>query len=124
MKLKLPLIVSEKTEAIKKIGIVKEYTDNTRLFYALKDISQKHPYYFIEVETTPYSVFVDTLGRWLWGFSFREKSMKIWGAVKLEKKQEGIAILIPDFTPEQGIYLLKWSIEKLKEKRSKNENNS
>jgi hypothetical protein len=120
MKLKLPL---PDKETQRGLLMKSDWTnDQTNFFYAMKDLSQKHPYYWIEVETDPFTILIDTLGRWMWGL--RVKDIWFYGAVKLEANENGCEIYIPENSPQQVKDLLEWCIKKLeeskKEKKGKN----
>ncbi len=112
MKLKLPLITAETPrEKYRTIEFRIE-----EVFYAMKDVSIKHPLYFIPVETEPYTVVIDTLGRWLWGISFKKKIL-FFGAVKFESykstKKEKVDILLPKFAPVHAKELIDWVADRI-----------
>lgn len=112
MKLNLPLITAETPrEKYRSIEF-----DINRVFYVMKDISIKHPFYFISVETKPYTVIVDTLGRWLWGLSFK-KEILFFGAVKFEQRdsnrKERVDILLPKFAPVYAKELIDWIADRI-----------
>ncbi len=112
MKLKLPLITAETPrEQYRTIEFRIE-----QVFFAMKDVSRKHPLYFIPVETIPYTSLIDTLGRYLWGINFK-KEILFFGAVKFEeaesRKKQRVNILLPDFTPNYGKELIDWVVDRV-----------
>ena len=120
MKLKLPLPSKEQ----KRILFLKSNwtNDQTKFYYALKDLSQKHPYYWIPVEVEPFTVLIDTLGRWMWGLTI--KDVLFWGAVRLEALEDGCQIYLPEEAPQQVKEILSWCVKQLEnsKKEKKNDN--